>query len=73
MSCYTSSSRTHLCVFGSAAYVHIPEDVWANKMAPKSELMVYLGVMPGNDSNFLFMHSPNNVLFTSGHTIFDEM
>ena len=45
----------HLQVFGCAAYVHIPEDVRTNKMAPKSELMVYLGVAPRNTSNFLFM------------------
>ena len=52
--------------------MHLPEDVWANKMAPKSELMVYIGVAPGNESNFLFMRSPNNILFTSAHALFDE-
>ena len=41
-------------------------------MAPKSELMVYIGVAPGNKSNFLFMRSPNNVLFTSAHVLFNE-
>ena len=49
----------HLHVFGCATYVHLHEDVRANKMAPKSELMVYLGVAPGNDANYLFMRSPN--------------
>ena len=44
-----------------------------HKMAPKSELMVYIGVAPGNESNFLFMRSPNNVLFTSAHVLFDEV
>ena len=53
-------------------YVHLPEDVQTNKMAPKSELMVYIGVAPGNKSNFLFMRSPNNVLFTSAHALFNE-
>ena len=62
----------HLHVFGCTAYVHLPEDVQANKMAPKSELMVYIGVAPGNESNFLFMRSLNNVLFTSAHVLFDE-
>ena len=52
--------------------MHLLEDVWANKMAPKSELMVYVGVAPGNESNFLFMRSPNNVLFISAHVLFDE-
>ena len=62
----------HLCIFGCAAYVDLPEDVQANKMAPKSELMVYIGVTPGNGSNFLFMRSPNNVLFISTHALFNE-
>ena len=52
--------------------MHLLEDVWANKMAPKSELMVYVGVAPGNESNFLFMRSPKNVLFTSTHVLFDK-
>ena len=63
----------HLYVFGCAAYIHLHEDVRANKMAPKSVLMVYLGIAPGKDANYLFMRSPNNVLFISAHTIFDEM
>ena len=45
----------HLWVFGCAACVHILEDVRINKMAPKSELIVYLGVAPGNTSDFLTM------------------
>ena len=62
----------HLRVFGCAAYVHIPENIRTNKMAPKSELIVYLGVAPGNTSNFLFMWSPNKILFISAHALFDE-
>ena len=52
----------HLQVFRYIVYVHISEDIRTNKMAPKSELMVYLGVAPGNTTNFLFMQSPNNIL-----------
>ena len=55
----------HLHIVGCTAYVFLPADVWADKLAPKSELMVYLGVAPGNDANFLFMCSPHNVLFTA--------
>ena len=36
----------HLCVFGCTAYMHLPEDVRANKMTSKSKLMVYIGVAP---------------------------
>ena len=70
--CGSQPDIAHLHVFGCAAYVHLPEDVQANKMAPNSELMVYIGMAPGNESNFLFMRSPNNVLFTSAHVLFDE-
>ena len=67
------SDIAHLQVFGCAAYVHISEDVRTNKIAHKSELMVCLGVSPGNTSNFLFMQSSNNVLFTSAHALFDGL
>ena len=40
-------------------------------MASKSELMTYIGVAPGNECNFLFMHSTNAV-FTTAHAVFDE-
>ena len=63
----------HLRVFGCATDVHIPEDIRTNKMAFKSEHMVYLGVAPRNSSNFLFIWSPNNILFTSTYALFDEL
>ena len=47
-------------------------EVQANKLAPKSELMTYLGNAPGA-GGFMFMRSPNNVLFYSTHCIFDEV
>ena len=62
----------HLCVFGCTAYVFLLADVWANKLTPKSELMVYLGVAPGNNANFLFMCSPNNILFTAMQAEFSK-
>ena len=40
-------------------------------MAPKSELMTYIGVAPGNEHNFLFMCSTNAV-FTTAHAVFDK-
>ena len=62
----------HLCIFGCAAYVFLLADVRADKLAPKLELMIYLGVAPGNDANFSFMCSPNNVLFTTAQAEFSE-
>jgi len=61
----------HLCVFGCGAFVYLPAMARANKMAPKSELMTYVGVAPGNEHKFLFMRSTNAV-FTAAHAIFDK-
>ncbi|KAI0055088.1 hypothetical protein BV25DRAFT_1932262, partial [Artomyces pyxidatus] len=57
----------HLRVFGCGAYVHLPPAVCQNKLAPKSELMTYLGVVPGGHGN-----PPNNAVFTLAHALFDE-
>jgi len=64
-------SVEHLRVFGCGAYVFIPAEIRANKLAPKSEIMTYLGNAPGAHG-FMFMRSPNNVLFYATHCIFDE-
>ena len=64
-------SIDHLRVFGCGAYVFIPVETRANKLAPRSELMTYLGNAPGA-SGFVFMRGPNNILFYATHCIFDE-
>src|SRR5882762_4314172 len=64
-------SIDHLRVFGCGAYVFLPAEIRANKLAPKSEMMTYLGNAP-RAGGFTFMRSPNNVLFYSTHCIFDE-
>ena len=51
-------SVDHLRVFGCAAYVFIPKEVRENKMAPRSELMVYLGTHPGG-KGWIFMRTPS--------------
>ena len=61
----------HLHVFGCGAYVYLPATAQTDKMAPKSELMTYIGVAPGNECNFLFMRFTNAV-FTATHAIFNE-
>ncbi|THU91201.1 hypothetical protein K435DRAFT_674587, partial [Dendrothele bispora CBS 962.96] len=69
----------HLRVFGCGAYVHIHQmqeyflktNIQKNKLTPKSEYMVYLGVAPGGHGN-CFMRLPNNVVFTLAHAIFEE-
>ena len=61
----------HLRVLGCAAYIFIPAEVQTNKLAPKSELMVYLGSHPGG-KGWIFMHGPNNVIFSAAHALFDE-
>jgi len=64
-------SIDHLQVFGCGAYVFIPAEIRANKLAPKSELMTYLGNAPGANG-FVFMRAPNNTLYYAAHCIFDE-
>jgi hypothetical protein len=64
-------SVDHLRVLGCAAYVFIPAEVRTNKMAPKSELMIYLGNQPGG-KGWIFMRAPNNTVFTAAQATFDE-
>jgi len=61
----------HLQVFGCGAYVHIPQAVWKDKLCPKSELMIYIGIVPRDHGN-IFMRLPENVVFTSAHADFNE-
>ena len=67
----TRPSIDHLRVLGCAAYVFIPAEVHANKLSPKSELMTYLGTALGG-KGWIFMHAPNNIVFTAAQAIFDE-
>ena len=64
---------TPLHVFDCTAYVLLPSNVQADKLTPKSELMVYLSVAPGYKANYLFMCFPNNVLFTIAQASFEEV
>ena len=61
----------HLRVFGCGAYVHIPAEVRKDKLAPRGELMIFLGYVDGV-KGYLFMRLPNNVLFLGTTAIFDE-
>ena len=62
---------SHLRVFGCGAYVFIPEDVRTNKLAPRAEMMTFLGYTSGV-KGFKFMQKPNNVIFHSVTALFDE-
>ena len=42
----------------------LPAEIRTDKLAPRSELMTYLGNAPGV-KGWLFMRSPNNILFTA--------
>ena len=64
-------SVDHLRVFGCAAYVFIPREVRENKMAPRSELMIYLGTHPGG-KGWIFMRTPSNTVFSAAQATFDE-
>jgi hypothetical protein len=62
---------SHFRVFGCGAYIFIPEEVRVNKLAPRSELMTFIGYADGV-KGYLFMRSPNNVVFTASKALFDE-
>jgi len=38
----------HLQIFDSIAYIYLLENIYQNSLAPKSELMVFLGVKKKN-------------------------
>ena len=65
-------SVDHLRVFGCAAYIFIPREVRENKMAPRSELMVYLGTHPGG-KGWIFMCAPSNTVFSAAQATFNEL
>jgi hypothetical protein len=61
----------HPRVFGCGAYVFLPEDVRSNNLSPRSELMTFIDVVEGT-KGYIFMKSPNNVIFTAIQALFDE-
>ena len=67
---YVVPDISHLKVFGCRAYVYLPTDTRKDKLAPKSELMVYLGVAEGIKAH-RFMH-PSGRLFYAAQALFDE-
>ena len=62
---------SHLRVFGCGAYVYIPENRRENKLAPKSELMVYIGHTEGVKA-YTFMRTSRNIVYTGATALFDE-
>ena len=62
---------SHLRVFGCGAYVFILKEVCINKLAPRSELMTFIGLAEGV-KGYLFMRKPNNVVFTAAKALCDE-
>ena len=64
-------SVAHFRVFGCGAYVFLPEEVRVNTLVPKLELMTFIGFAEGI-KGYLFMRSPDNVVFTAVKALFDE-
>ena len=67
----TKPNISHLRVFRYRAYVYIPDDVQVNKLAPRAEVMIFLGYTSGT-KGFKFMGKPNNVIFHRVTAMFDE-
>ena len=61
----TRPDISHLRVFGCGA------DVRVNKLAPRAEVMIFLGYTSGT-KGFKFMRKPNNVIFHGVTAVFDE-
>jgi hypothetical protein len=61
---------TDLKVFGCAAYVYLPPEKQKDKLAPRSELMTFLGYEAGT-KGYLFMQ-PSGSTFIGTQAIFDE-
>jgi transposase InsO family protein len=59
-----------LRVFGCGAYVYLPPSVRKNKLSPKSELMVHIGIVDGI-KGYRFMR-PKGFIFTAPSALFDE-
>ena len=68
---HTKPDATHLRVFRCGVYVFLLEEVCTNKLNPKSKLMMFIGY-PARTKGYLFMRSPNNVLYTAVQALFDE-
>ena len=62
---------SHLRVFGCGAYVFIPEDARVNKLAPRAEIMTFLGYTDGT-KGYKFMRRLNNNIFHTVTALFDE-
>jgi hypothetical protein len=68
---HTKPDVAHLRVFGCGAYVFLPEDMQSNNLSPRSELMTFIGLIEGT-KGYIFMKSPNNVVFTAIQALFDK-
>ena len=60
---YAVPDISHLKVLGCGAYVYLPSDTRKDKLAPKSELMIYLGVAEGIKAHHFMC--PSGCLFYS--------
>jgi hypothetical protein len=49
----------------------LPEDVRSNNLSPRSELMTFICLVEGT-KGYIFMRSPNNIVFTAIQALFDE-
>jgi len=59
----TSTPYVHLHVFGYRAYMYLPNEVYANKLTPCSELIIFIGY---KDNGYRFIHhTQGNVIFCS--------
>jgi hypothetical protein len=68
---HSAPDISHFRVFGCSTYVYLHPDVRQNKLAPKSELMVYIGLAQGI-KGYCFMHLKTNQIYIGTTALFDE-
>ena len=58
-------------VFGTCAYVFIPQEQQHNKLSPKAEEMIFIGY-ESNTKGYCFWSQQHGQVFISTNAIFDE-
>ena len=64
------SKTSHFHIFGCEAYVFLPSEVYANKLLPHSELMIFIRYE--NNRYYFIYHIQENIISHSTHAIFNE-
>ena len=65
------SDVSYFKVFGTCAYVFIPQEQWHDKLSPKAQEMIFIGYEP-NTKGYCFWSQQHRWVFIPTNAIFDE-